>query len=120
MTPRTVARQVPLPMGFSRQEYWMGHHSLVLGIFLTRGLNPGLLHCRWILYHVTREARLETYWEAIFQVTSPKPRSLESPSSPMSEVLQTPSHALACAFRQELEEQPQVLTLRHTARRAYC
>ena len=24
MTPQTVARQVPLSMGFSRQEYWSG------------------------------------------------------------------------------------------------
>ena len=24
MTPWTTARQVPLPMGFSRQEYWSG------------------------------------------------------------------------------------------------
>ena len=23
-TPRTVARQAPLSMGFSRQEYWIG------------------------------------------------------------------------------------------------
>ena len=25
-------------------------HSLVQGIFSTQGSNPGLLHCRWILY----------------------------------------------------------------------
>ena len=24
VTPRTIARQAPLPMGFSRQEYWSG------------------------------------------------------------------------------------------------
>ena len=24
MAPKTVARQAPLPMGFSRQEYWNG------------------------------------------------------------------------------------------------
>ena len=24
MTPQTVARQAPLSMGFSRQEYWLG------------------------------------------------------------------------------------------------
>ena len=27
-------------------------HALFQGIFSTQGLNPGLLHCRWILYHV--------------------------------------------------------------------
>ena len=26
-------------------------HFLLQGIFPTQGLNPGLLHCRWILYH---------------------------------------------------------------------
>ena len=31
----------------------MGCHSLIQGIFLTQGLNPGLLHCRWILYHLS-------------------------------------------------------------------
>ena len=30
-------------------------HALLLGIFLTQGSNPGLLHCRWILYHLCHE-----------------------------------------------------------------
>ena len=25
------------------------------GIFPTQGLNPGLLHCRWILYHLSHK-----------------------------------------------------------------
>ena len=29
----------------------VGFHSLLQGIFPTQGLNPGLLHCRQILYH---------------------------------------------------------------------
>ena len=29
----------------------MGCHALLQGIFPTQGSNPGLLHCRWILYH---------------------------------------------------------------------
>ena len=48
-TPWTAVFQAPLFMGFSRQEYWSGCHSLLQGIFLTRGLNSGLLHCRQIL-----------------------------------------------------------------------
>ena len=28
----------------------VGCHFLLQGIFLTQGLNPGLLHCRWILF----------------------------------------------------------------------
>ena len=30
-------------------------HSLLQGIFLTQGSNSGLLHCRWILYHLNHE-----------------------------------------------------------------
>ena len=37
-------------MGFSRQEYWSGLPFLLQGIFLTQGLNLGLLHCRQIPY----------------------------------------------------------------------
>ena len=33
----TVACQAPQSMGFSRQDYWS---ALILGIFLTQGLNP--------------------------------------------------------------------------------
>ena len=43
-TPWTVACQAPLSMGFSRQEYWSGLHSLLQGIFPTQGSNLGLLH----------------------------------------------------------------------------
>ena len=32
-TPWTVAHQAPLSMGFSRQEYWVGCHALLQGIF---------------------------------------------------------------------------------------
>ena len=31
----------------------MGSHSLLQEPFLTQGLNPGLLHCRWILYQLS-------------------------------------------------------------------
>ena len=44
VTPWTVALQAPLSMGFSRQEYGVGCHALLQGIFLTQGSNPGLLH----------------------------------------------------------------------------
>ena len=46
MTPWTVAQLAPLSMEFSRQENGVGSHSLLQGIFLTQGLNSGLLHCR--------------------------------------------------------------------------
>ena len=31
----------------------VGGHALLQGIFPTQGLNPGLLHCRQILYHLS-------------------------------------------------------------------
>ena len=40
----------PPCMGFSRQEYWSGLHSLLQRIFPTQGLNLGLLHCRQLLF----------------------------------------------------------------------
>ena len=43
VTPWTVARQAPLFMGFSRQEYWSELLALYQGIFPTQGLNPCLL-----------------------------------------------------------------------------
>ena len=33
----------------------VGCHSLLQGIFLTQGLNPGLLRCRQIIYHLRHQ-----------------------------------------------------------------
>ena len=47
--PWTVAHQAPQSMGFSRQEYWVGCHSLLQEIFPTQGSNLHLLrllHCQ--------------------------------------------------------------------------
>ena len=46
-TPWTIARQTPLSMGFSRQEYCSGLPCPPLGVFLTQRSNPSvfcLLH----------------------------------------------------------------------------
>ena len=53
-TPRTIACQGPLSMGFSWQEYWSGLLFPPPEIFPTQGLNTyllGFLHYRQILYH---------------------------------------------------------------------
>ena len=62
VTPWTVALQAPLSMRFSRQEYWSGLHSLLQGIFLTQGSNPGLLHCRRILYCLSHQRNPYVTW----------------------------------------------------------
>ena len=76
----TGAHQAPLSIGFSRQESWrgikprspvlqadslsseppgkpkntrVGSLSLLQGNFPTQESNQGLLHCRWILYHLS-------------------------------------------------------------------
>ena len=49
-TSWTVAYQAPPSMGFSRQEYWSGLPFPSQGIFPTQGSNPGLPHCRLMLY----------------------------------------------------------------------
>ena len=56
-TTWAVAHQVPLSMGFTQQEYWSGLPSL-LQIFQTQELNPSLLHCRCILYHLNHQGHL--------------------------------------------------------------
>ena len=38
------------------QNILIGCHALLQGIFPTQGLNPGLLHCRWILYSLSHWA----------------------------------------------------------------
>ena len=42
-------------MEFSRQNTGVGSLSLFQGIFPTQGLNPGLLHCRQILYPLSHK-----------------------------------------------------------------
>ena len=39
----------------------MGSPSLLQGIFPTQGLNPGLLHCRQILYHLSHHKILKIF-----------------------------------------------------------
>ena len=56
-TPWTVAHQDPLSMGFSRPEHWSGLSCPSLGgkggVFPTQGSNPGLLHCKQLLYYLS-------------------------------------------------------------------
>ena len=43
------------PWDSSGKNIGVGVHTLLQGIFLTQGLNSGLLHCRWILYHLSHQ-----------------------------------------------------------------
>ena len=39
----------------------VGCHSLLQGIFLTQGLNLGLLHCRYILHLVSHQGKMISF-----------------------------------------------------------
>ena len=43
----------------------MGSHSLLQGIFLSQSLNPDLLHCRQILYHLSHQGSPKVYLSSI-------------------------------------------------------
>ena len=53
-TPRSVACQAPLSMGFPRQEYWSGLPFPSPEDLPDLG-EPGLLHCKQILYHLSHQ-----------------------------------------------------------------
>ena len=54
-SPWTIAFQGPLPMEFSRQEFWSGLPLPSPGDLPDPGSNPGLLHCRSILYYLSHQ-----------------------------------------------------------------
>ena len=56
-TPWTVARQAPLSMEFSRQEYWSGLPFPFPGDLPNPGIEPGFPALRQVLYWATREAQ---------------------------------------------------------------
>ena len=60
----TVAYQAPPSLGFSRQESGVGCHFLLLGIFPTQALNPGLPYCRQMLYPLSQQGRPKEVFNA--------------------------------------------------------
>ena len=60
----------------------MGCHSLLQGIFPTQGSNPGLLHCRQILNHLSHQGRPCLHISPLFWISFPirSPQSNEDSS----------------------------------------
>ena len=54
-TPWTVAYQAPRPWDFPGKSAGVDCHFLLQGIFLTQESNPGLLHCRQMLYRLSHQ-----------------------------------------------------------------
>ena len=50
-----VTQSCSTPWSSPSQNIGVGSRSLLQGIFPTQGSNPGLLHCRWILYQLSHE-----------------------------------------------------------------
>ena len=49
---------------FSGKSTGVGCHVLLQGIFPTQGSNPGLLHCRWILYGLSHQGSPHYYMDS--------------------------------------------------------
>ena len=53
--PWTVAARALCPCDSPGKNTGVGCHSLLQGLFPTQELNPGLLHCRQLLYHLNHQ-----------------------------------------------------------------
>ena len=65
------------PLNSPGQNTGVGSLSLLQGIFLTQGSNPGLLPCRWILYHLNHRGspRILVWGAFPFSRGSSQPRN---------------------------------------------
>ena len=85
-TPWTIAHQGALSMEFPRQEYWSGLPFPSPGdLSQPRELNPGVLHGRWILYHLShgkRESRLQCNLRVLINWLEHRKRGLDHPCGP--------------------------------------
>ena len=61
-TPRMVAYQAPPSMGFSRQEYWSGLPFPSPADLPNPGIEPGLLHCRPMVYRLIKVGSKSSFW----------------------------------------------------------
>ena len=65
-TPWAAAHQAPLSMGILQgTNTRVGCHAFLQGIFPTEGSNPGLPHCRWMLYCLSYQGRTKARKEFV-------------------------------------------------------
>ena len=55
VTPGLWPARLLCPWNFSGKNTGVGCHFLLQGIFPSQGTNPGLPHCRWILYQLNHK-----------------------------------------------------------------
>ena len=53
------------PWNSPGQDTRVGNRSLLQGIFPTQGSNPGLPHCRWILYQLSHQGSPNTIFSSV-------------------------------------------------------
>ena len=88
----------------------MGSHSLLQGIVSTQGSNPGLLHCKQILYHLSHQDQFSSVTQSCLTLCNPMDCSMpgfpvhhQLPELAQSHVHQVidaiqPSHPLSSPF----------------------
>ena len=64
------------------QNTGVGGLSLLQGIFPTQGLNPGLTHCRWILYQLSHKGSLRILKWVAYPFCGDLPNPGNEPGSP--------------------------------------
>ena len=64
LRPHGLPARLLCPWDSPGKNPGVGCHSLLQGIFPTQELNPGLLHCRQILYQLSYVVNGDTSWEA--------------------------------------------------------
>ena len=70
------------PWNYSGQNTGMGSLSLLQGIFPTQGSNPGLPHCRWILYQLSHKGSPRILEWVAYPFSSRPSRPRNHPGSP--------------------------------------
>jgi len=79
------------PWGFSNQEYWSGLLCPPPGDLPTQGLNPGLPHCRLILYHLSHQGNPKILKWAAYPSLGDLPNPGIEPGSPELHVNSLPA-----------------------------
>ena len=75
VTSWAVAYQASLSMGFSRRSTWVGCRFLLQGIVPAQRLNPGLPHCRRMLYPLSHQG---SPWKKSYDKPAAAAKSLQS------------------------------------------
>ena len=79
----------------------LGSHSFLQGIFLTQGLNPGLLHCKHCLYCLSHQDQFSSVTQSCLTLCNPMDCSI--PGFPvhhqLPELVQTHVHQVGDAIQ---------------------